>query len=201
MIALVTTAVTVLFGVMAAYPLARYNFRGREPLFMVFVLGLLFPAAVAIIPLFILVTRDLAARQHLVGVALPQAAFALPMTVVILRPFLMAMPRELEEAALIDGASRVGIFWWLALPLSVPGLVTVGVLAFVTSWNAYLLPLLLLQEDMRTLPLGVADYSTEHSADTAGVLAFTTLAMIPALVLFLAMQRRIVGGLQGAVKG
>lgn len=200
-IALITTAVAVLFGVMAAYPLARYQFRFREPLFMVFVLGLLFPAAVAIIPLFILVTRDLHMGNTWWGVALPQAAFALPITVVILRPFLMAMPRELEEAALIDGASRVGIFWWLALPLSVPGLVTVGVLAFVGSWNAYLLPLLLLQDDMRTLPLGVADYSTEHSADTAGVLAFTTLAMIPALLLFLTMQRRIVSGLQGAVKG
>jgi raffinose/stachyose/melibiose transport system permease protein len=200
-IAAITTGVAVLFGVLAAYPLARYQFRGREALFMVFVLGLLFPAAVAIIPLFILITHDLHLGNSWWGVALPQAAFALPMTVVILRPFLMAIPRELEEAALIDGASRVGVFWWLALPLSIPGLVTVGVLAFVQSWNAYLLPLLLLQEDMRTLPLGVADYSTEHSADTAGVLAFTTVAMIPALGLFLAMQRRIVSGLQGAVKG
>ncbi|MFC7494991.1 MULTISPECIES: carbohydrate ABC transporter permease [unclassified Nocardioides] len=200
-VAVVTTVVAVLFGVMAAYPLARYQFRGREPLFMVFVLGLLFPAAVAIIPLFILVTQDLQLGNTYWGVALPQAAFALPLTVVILRPFLMAMPRELEEAALMDGASRIGIFWRLAIPLSAPALVTVGVLAFVASWNAYLLPLLLLQDDMRTLPLGVADYSSEHSADTAGVLAFTTLAMIPALILFLAMQRRIVGGLQGAVKG
>ena len=200
-VALITTVVAVLFGVMAAYPLARYRFRGREALFMVFVLGLLFPAAVAIIPLFILVTHDLHMGNTFWGVALPQAAFALPVTVVILRPFLMAIPRELEEAALIDGASRVGIFWRLALPLSAPALVTVGVLAFVASWNAYLLPLLLLQDDMRTLPLGVADYSSEHSSDTAGVLAFTTLAMIPALVMFLAMQRRIVSGLQGAVKG
>jgi raffinose/stachyose/melibiose transport system permease protein len=200
-IAIVTTVVAVICGVMAAYPLARYHFRLREPLFMVFVLGLLFPAAVAIVPLFILVTRDLHLGNTWWGIALPQAAFALPTTVVILRPFLMAMPRELEEAALIDGASRIGVFWRIALPLSAPGLVTVGVLAFVGSWNAYLLPLLLLQGDMRTLPLGVADYSTEHSADTAGVLAFTTLAMIPALILFLAMQRRIVNGLQGAVKG
>ncbi|MCD4525914.1 carbohydrate ABC transporter permease [Nocardioides sp. cx-173] len=200
-IAVITTVVAVVCGVMAAYPLARYQFRLREPLFMVFVLGLLFPAAVAIIPLFILVTRDLEMGNTWWGVALPQAAFWLPITVVILRPFLMAIPKELEEAALMDGASRVGIFWWLMLPLSRPGLVTVAVLAFVGSWNAYLLPLLLLQQDMRTLPLGVADYSTEHSADTAGVLAFTSIAMIPALVLFLALQRRIVGGLQGAVKG
>jgi raffinose/stachyose/melibiose transport system permease protein len=167
----------------------------------VFVIGLLFPVAVAIIPLFILVTRDLQMGNTWWGVALPQAAFGLPLTVVILRPFLMALPRELEEAALMDSASRIAIFWRIVLPLSIPGMVTVGVLAFVTSWNAYLLPLLLLRDDMRTLPLGVADYSTEHSADTAGVLAFTTIAMIPALVLFLAMQRRIVSGLQGAVKG
>lgn len=201
MIAVITTAVAVLAGVMAAYPLARYQFKLREPLFMVFVLGLLFPAAVAIVPLFILVTRDLQLGNTWWGVALPQAAFALPVTVVILRPFLMALPKELEEAAMLDGASRVGIFWRIALPLSMPALVTVGVLAFVTSWNAYLLPLLLLQGENRTLPLGVADYSTQYSADTAGVLAFTTLAMIPALMLFLAMQRRIVNGLQGAVKG
>jgi raffinose/stachyose/melibiose transport system permease protein len=200
-IAVITTAVVVVFGVMAAYPLARYEFKGREGLFMVFVVGLLFPAAVAIVPLFILITQNLQLGNTWLGVALPQAAFALPMTVVILRPFLMALPKELEEAAMLDGASRVGFFWRILIPLSGPGMVTVGVLAFVGSWNAYLLPLLLLQSDMKTLPLGVADFSSEHSADTAGVFAFTTLAMIPALVFFLAMQKRIVNGLQGAVKG
>lgn len=201
MIAVITTVIVVVLGIMAAYPLARYQFRMREPIFMVFVLGLLFPATVAIVPLFILITRDLHMGNTWWGVALPQAAFALPMTVVILRPFLMALPQELEEAAQLDGASRIGFFWRILLPLSSPGMVTVGVLAFVGSWNAYLLPLLLLQGDMSTLPLGVADYSSEHSADTAGVFAFTALAMIPALIFFLAMQKRIVNGLQGAVKG
>lgn len=201
MIAVITTVIVVVLGIMAAYPLARYQFRMREPIFMVFVLGLLFPATVAIVPLFILITRDLHMGNTWWGVALPQAAFALPMTVVILRPFLMALPQELEEAAQLDGASRIGFFWRILLPLAGPGMVTVGVLAFVGSWNAYLLPLLLLQGDMRTLPLGVADYSSEHSADTAGVFAFTALAMIPALIFFLAMQKRIVNGLQGAVKG
>ena len=199
-IALLTTAIVVVFGIMAAYPLARYRFKGREQVFMIFVLGLLFPATVAIIPLFILIT-DLNLGNTWWGVALPQAAFALPVTVVILRPFLQALPDELEEAALLDGASRIGFFWRILLPLSGPGMVTVGVLAFVGSWNAYLLPLLLLQSDMKTLPLGVADFSSEYSSDTAGVFAFTTLAMIPALVFFLALQKRIVNGLQGAVKG
>jgi raffinose/stachyose/melibiose transport system permease protein len=200
-VAVITTALVVVLGLMAAYPLARYRFRGRETLYLVFLVGLLFPATVAIIPLFILVSRDLQMGNTWWGVALPQAAFALPITVVILRPFLMAIPDELEEAALIDGASRVGFFFRVVVPLSGPGTVTVGVLAFVASWNAYLLPLLLLQDEMKTLPLGVADYSSQYSSDTAGVFAFTTIAMIPALVFFLAMQGRIVGGLQGAVKG
>lgn len=200
-VAVITTVVAVVFGLMAAYPLARYQFRWREPLYMVFVLGLLFPATVAIIPLFVLVTRQLQLGNTWWGVALPQAAFALPVTIIILRPFLMAVPNELEEAAVIDGASRIQVFWRIIVPLSGPGVVTVGVLAFVSSWNAYLLPLLLLQGDMKTLPLGVADFSSQYSSDTAGVFAFTTLAMVPALVFFLAMQRRIVNGLQGAVKG
>ncbi|WP_152192601.1 carbohydrate ABC transporter permease [Georgenia satyanarayanai] len=200
-VSLITTAVVAVFGIMAAYPLARYTFKGREALFLVFVLGLLFPLTVAIIPLFLMV-RDLGLTNSVWGVALPQAAFALPMTVVILRPFLMALPKELEEAALLDGASRIGFFWRILLPLSGPGMVTVGVLAFVASWNAYLLPLLVLNNPTaQTLPLGVASFSTEHAQDTAGVLAFTSLAMIPALVFFLAAEKRIVNGLQGAVKG
>jgi raffinose/stachyose/melibiose transport system permease protein len=200
-VAIVTTAIVVVFGVMAAYPLARYRFKGREGLAMVFTLGLLFPLTVAIIPLFLML-RDLNLNNTFWGVALPQAAFALPMTIVILRPFLMALPRELEEAAAIDGASRLGFFWRIVLPLSGPGMVTVGVLAFVASWNSYLLPLLILSDPAtQTLPLGVASFSSEHAQDTAGVLAFTSLAMIPALVFFLAVQNRIVNGLQGAVKG
>ncbi|PFG34885.1 carbohydrate ABC transporter permease [Sanguibacter antarcticus] len=200
-IALLTTIIVVVLGVMAAYPLARYRFKGREPLFLVFTLGLLFPLTVAIIPLFLMI-RDLGLNNTVWGVALPQAAFALPITVVILRPFLMALPIELEEAAMLDGTSRIGFFWRILVPLSGPGLVTVGVLAFVASWNAYLLPLLVLNDPAsQTLPLGVATFSTQYAQDTAGVLAFTSLAMIPALVFFLAMEKRIVNGLQGAVKG
>lgn len=199
--ATMSTVLVVVCGIMAAYPLARYQFRGREGLFTIFVMGLLFPATVAVIPLFIITTRELHLGNTWAGIALPQAAFALPLTVVILRPFLQAIPKELEEAAMLDGTGRIGFFWRILLPLSRPGMVTVGVLAFVGSWNAYLLPLLLLQGDMRTLPLGVADFSSEHASDTAGVFAFTTLSMIPALIFFLTAQKQIVGGLQGAVKG
>ncbi|NED97708.1 carbohydrate ABC transporter permease [Phytoactinopolyspora alkaliphila] len=197
----ITTVVVVVFGMMAAYPLARYRFRGREALFTVFVAGLLFPATVAAIPLFILVSQNMGLSNTWWGIALPQAAFTLPLSVVILRPFIAALPNELEDAAMVDGSSRIGFFWRIVIPLCWPAMVTVGVVAFVQSWHAYLLPLLLLQGDMRTLPLGVADYSSEYSADIAGVFAFTSLSMLPALVLFLVFQKRIVGGLQGAVKG
>lgn len=200
-IAALTTAVVVIFGVMAAYALSRYRFRGREGLYTFFTIGLLFPLTVAILPLFILVrTFDLI--DNPLGVALPQAAFALPVTIVILRPFLRAMPQELEDAAMIDGCSRLGFFRRIVLPLSGPGLVTVGVLAFVNSWNAYLLPLLVLgRSSSYTLPLGTANFSTQYTSDTAAILAFASLAMIPALVFFLLAQRWIVGGLAGAVKG
>ncbi|WP_336923386.1 carbohydrate ABC transporter permease [Aquipuribacter sp. SD81] len=201
LVAGVTTLVVVTFGVMAAYALSRYRFTGRETLATFFTLGLLFPLTVAILPLFLLL-RQLQLTDNVLGVALPQAAFALPMTIVILRPFLRALPDELEDAAAVDGCSRLGFFWRIALPLSLPALVTVGVLAFVQSWNAYLLPLLVLsQPDSYTLPLGVATFSTQYTQDTAAVLAFTSLAMVPALVFFLLAQKRIVGGLTGAVKG
>ncbi len=200
-IGLVTTVIVVVFGFMASYALSRYEFRGRELLYTFFTLGLLFPLTVAILPLFLLI-RELNLMDNPLGVALPQAAFALPMTIVILRPFLRALPTELEDAAAVDGCSRLGFMWRIAVPLSGPGLVTVGVLAFVASWNAYLLPLLVLSDpNAYTLPLGVATFSTQYTQDTAAVLAFTSLAMVPALVFFLLAERRIVGGLTGAVKG
>lgn len=200
-VALMTVAMVVVFGMMAAYPLARFRFKWRDRLYMIFVAGLLFPASVAIIPLVILINKDLSLGNTWMGLALPQAAFQLPMTIVILRPFLQGIPNEIEEAATLDGAGRVGFFLRILVPLSSPGMVTTGVLAFVASWNAYLLPLLLLSGDNKTLPLGVADFSSQYSSDTAGVFAFTTLSMIPALIFFLTMQNKIVNGLQGAVKG
>jgi raffinose/stachyose/melibiose transport system permease protein len=200
-----TTFGVVIVGIMAAFVIARYNFRGREGLYTLFTAGLMFPLTVAALPLTLLL-RTLGLHGTYLGVIIPSIAFALPTTIIILVPFLRAIPDELEEAASIDGASRLGFFWRILLPLSMPGLVTVGVLAFVGSWNGYLLPLLVistgtLPQDLWPLPLGVTQFSTQYSSDTAAVLAYTSLAMIPALVFFLAAERRIVGGLQGAVKG
>ena len=125
---------------MAAYVFARMTFRGREVFYTLFVFGLLFPSAVAILPLYILV-RELGLVGNPLGVALPQAAFALPLTIVILRPFFRSIPDELEDAARIDGCGTFGFFWRILLPLSRPALATVSVLAIVATWNAFLLPL------------------------------------------------------------
>jgi raffinose/stachyose/melibiose transport system permease protein len=113
-----------------------------------------------------------------------------------------AIPDEIEDAAVLDGATRLGFFWRILLPLSRPALTTVSVLAFVTSWNAYLLPLLVFNDQSHfTLPLGVATFQSQYSQDTARILAFTALSMVPALAFFVLAERRIVGGLTGSVKG
>lgn len=197
----VTTAGVVALGLMASFAIARYPFRGRGAMYALFAAGLMFPMTVAITPLYIMV-RTLGLMNNLGGVILPQIAFALPTTVIILVPFLRAIPAELQEAAAIDGCSRLGFFWRMVLPLSLPGVITVGILAFIGSWNSYLLPLFILNDaETFTLPLGVQAFASEYSVDTAKVLAFTSLAMLPALVFFSLFERRIVGGLTGAVKG
>ena len=201
-VATITTLVVVGLAAMAAFAFARLTFPGREKLYTLFVLGLLFPLAIAILPLFVLI-RQLGLFDSPLGVALPQAAFGLPLTIVILRPFFRAIPVELEDAAKIDGCSAFGFFWRVVLPLSRPALATVAVLAIVGSWNAFLLPLVVFSSaDQWTLPLGVMNFSTQYTSDTARVLAFTTLSMIPALIFYVIAERQIVGGLTaGAVKG
>jgi raffinose/stachyose/melibiose transport system permease protein len=200
-IATATTVVVVACGSLAAFALARYAFVGREALYTLFTLGLLFPVGVAILPLYLLL-RNLDLLDSPWAVALPQAAFGLPLTIVILRPFMRQVPAELEDAAVIDGCGRFGFFWRILLPLSKPALITVGILAFVSSWNAYLLPLLLISDpDQYTLPLGTAIFSSQYSSDTARILAFTALSMLPALAFFVLAERRMVGGLTGSVKG
>jgi raffinose/stachyose/melibiose transport system permease protein len=201
MIAVVATVLAVVLGSMAAFALSRYEFRGREFWYTLFVSGLLFPIGVAALPLYLLL-QQLGLLDSQWGVAIPEAAFALPMTMVILRPFMRAVPGELEEAAMVEGASRFRFLWQILLPLSKPALVTVGLLAFVTSWNQYLLPLLVFTTTSRfTLPLGAATYQSQYSVNTGAVLAFTALAMLPALAVFMFAERYIVAGAAGAVKG
>lgn len=204
-IAFGTTLGVIVLGVMAAFVIARYNFRGREAMYGLFASGLMFPVTVAALPLSIML-RNFELHGTFLGLIIPQIGFALPTTIIILVPFLRAIPNELEEAAAIDGAGRLAFFWRIALPLAVPGLVTVGVLAFIGSWNAYLLPLLILAaggmpQDLWTLPLGTQQFAAQYSVDTGAVLAYTSLSMLPAIAFFTLAERRIVGGLTGAVKG
>ncbi|TWD18143.1 carbohydrate ABC transporter membrane protein 2 (CUT1 family) [Streptomyces sp. T12] len=200
-VALASTVGIVALGLMVSFVIARYDFRLKGALYSLFAAGLMFPMVIAITPLY-LVIRDLGLVDNLLGVIVPQIAFGLPTTVIILVPFLRAIPNEIEEAAAIDGMSRLGFFFRMAVPLSLPGVVTVGILGFVASWNNYLLPLYVLNSQANfTLPLGVQVFSSQYSTDTAKVLAFTSLAMLPALVFFSVFQKRIVGGLTGAVKG
>jgi raffinose/stachyose/melibiose transport system permease protein len=201
LIAGVATVLAVVLGSMAGFALSRYVFRGREAIFTLFVSGLLFPLSVAALPLYLLLQR-VGLLDNQFGVALPEAAFALPITMLILRPFMRAIPGELEDAALVDGASRFRFFWRILIPLSRPALVTVALLAFVTSWNQYLLPLLVFTTTSHfTLPLGAATYQSQYSQDTGAILAFTALAMVPALGVFVFAERYIVAGATGAVKG
>jgi raffinose/stachyose/melibiose transport system permease protein len=200
-IAVIATGLAVALGSMAAFALSRYTFRGREGVYLLFVAGLLFPLNTAALPLF-LQLQKMGLNDNLLGVALPEAAFSLPVTIVIMRPFMRSIPGELEDAAIVDGATRIRFFLRILLPLSRPALITVGILAFVTSWNSYLLPLIIFtSQDHYTLPLAVANFQSTYTQDTARVYAFTALSMIPALAIFLFAQRKLVGGLVGAVRG
>ena len=191
----------VVLALMVSFVIARYRFRFSRMLYTLFSAGMMFPITVAITPLYLLL-RNLHLINSQLGIILPQIAFGLPQAIIILVPFLQSIPLELEEAAQLDGCSRLGFFARMVLPLSGPGVATIAILSFVASWNAYMLPLFLLNDSTKyTLPLGVQMFSSQHSVDTAQVLAFTSLSMIPALICFTIFQKKIVGGLAGAVKG
>jgi raffinose/stachyose/melibiose transport system permease protein len=201
-IATVAVFLTVSLAALAAFVFARMVFKGREAMYMLFTLGLLFPSAVAILPLYILV-RQLGLESNYLGVALPQAAFGLPLTIIILRPFFKSIPVELEDAAKIDGCGTFGFFWRVLLPLARPALATVSILAIVSTWNAFMLPLIILNgADQWTLPLGVMNFSSEYTNDQARTLAFTVMAILPAVLFYIVAERQIVSGLTaGGVKG
>ncbi|WP_328346473.1 carbohydrate ABC transporter permease [Micromonospora sp. NBC_00421] len=200
-IAVASTFVVVAAAAMAAYVFARFAFRGREFLVTLFAIGLMFPFAVAILPLFILL-RGMGLLDNPLGVILPQAAFGLPITIIILRQFFRTIPGEVEEAATLDGCGPFGFFWRVLLPMARPALATVSVLALVSSWNNFMLPLVVFtDQSWWTLPLGVQAFQGQYSDDTARVLAYVVLSMIPALGFYAIAERQLIGGLSGSVKG
>ncbi|HKO90442.1 MAG TPA: carbohydrate ABC transporter permease [Polyangiaceae bacterium] len=202
LIAVLTTLLVVLASAMAAFVFARYAFRGRELFFTLFTIGLMFPFAVAILPLYILL-RELHLLDNPFGVILPQVAFGLPVTITILRGFFRTIPADVEEAAQLDGCTPLGFFWRILLPMARPALATVSVLAIVASWNNFMLALVVFNDPgWWTLPLGVTQFQGQYAADIARILAYVVLAMLPALALYAVAQRQLIGGLtSGATKG
>ncbi|MFI7126741.1 carbohydrate ABC transporter permease [Nonomuraea sp. NPDC050153] len=201
-IAVLTTVLTVGVSALAGFVFARFAFRGRELFFTLFTAGLMFPFAVAILPIFVLL-RSFGLLGNPLGVILTQAAFGLPLTIIILRGFFRSIPGEIEEAAIIDGCGPFGFFWRILLPMARPAIATVSVLAIVGSWNNFMLPLVVFTEESSwTLPLGIQQFQGQYASDTARILAYLVLAMLPALGFYAIAERHLVGGLTaGATKG
>src|SRR5689334_18859215 len=194
-IAGLTVFLTLVVSSTAAFAFAHLRFFGDRFLFNYLILGLTFPFATAILPLFIKV-RDLGLLDTHWGVILPQVAFGLGLSILLLRNSFRQLPFELVESALVDGCSYPRIFFSIILPLSRPILSTVAIIAFVTSWNNFLLPLVVLNTARKwPWPLGLMDYQGEYMTFWQLVLAFITLTILPAIAMFLLAQRHIVAGL------
>ena len=201
-IAVFTVFFTLVVSSMAAFALAHLRFAGKRWIANYLTLGLTFPFATAILPVFIRV-RDLGLLDSYWGVILPQVTFNLSFSIVLLRGFFAELPKELFEAAFMDGCSYTKIFWRITLPLSRPIIATVGVLALVGSWNNFLLPLVMINSDqIYPWPLGIMQYQGQYGTDWGRVLAFVSLTMTPAIFFYLLAQKHIIAGLtSGAVKG
>ena len=199
----VAVAASIVLAFLAAVALARYGFAGRK-LFVVLVIGIqMLPQAGLIIPLYVVL-----ARYHqtnaLTGLIVTYMTFVLPFCVWTLRGFLLGIPKELEEAAMVDGSTRLGVFVKILLPLMGPGLVATSVFAFITTWNEYIFANVLLTDQARqTVTVWLSYYTgTSRHTDWGGLMAGSTLTAIPVVVFFLLVQRRIAFGLTaGAVRG
>jgi N,N'-diacetylchitobiose transport system permease protein len=202
-IVLVTVAISMALAFLAAVALAKYRFTGRK-LFIVLVIGIqMLPQAGLIIPLYVVL-----ARYHQVnalsGVIITYMTFVLPFSVWTLRGFIVGIPRELEEAAMVDGSTRLGAFVRILLPLIAPGLVATSVFAFITSWNEYIFARVLLNDQSKqTVTVWLSYFlGTSKHTDWGALMAGSTLTAIPVVIFFLLVQRRIAFGLTaGAVRG
>jgi raffinose/stachyose/melibiose transport system permease protein len=201
LIAGLTVFLVLTLAAMAAFVFAHVRFFGSQFLLNYFLIGLMFPAATAILPLFIRI-RDLGLLDTYWGVVLPQTAFGLGMSILLFRNYFRGMPSELFDAAFVDGAGYFRFFWHMTLPLSRPIIATVGIISFVGSWNSYILPLIMLNSESKyPWPLGIMVYRGEFSTDWQLILAFITLTIAPTIIVFFAAQKHIIAGLTaGAVK-
>jgi len=198
----VTSLVLVLtIGSLAAYPLGRYQFRGKQALMMYFLAGLMLPVRLGILPLFFLM-RSLNLLNTPWSLIFLYAASGMPFTIFILSNFFETLPRELEEAARIDGASELRIYWQVMLPLVRPALATVAIFNFIPWWNDFFFPLIFIRaERYRTLPLGLFSFFGERQNDWALLFSGLTITALPLLVLYLFASKQIISGLtSGALK-
>ena len=197
---IVSTLITVgqvFFSAMAAYAFARLKWRHRETVFRFFLAGLMIPAIFTLLPNFVLI-KQLGLIDSLLGIALPTMLMT-PFAVFFLRQFFLGISREVEEAALVDGSSKVRVFFTLIMPMSSAPLATLAILTYITSWNDYFWPLMVSYTDssrVLTVALGVFKSQTPQTGpDWAGLMAATLVAALPMLVLFTAFAKRIVNSI------
>jgi raffinose/stachyose/melibiose transport system permease protein len=197
-----TVIIELIVVCMAGFALARINFIGRNVLYYYFILGLLFPLSVAILPLYILL-RDLNLLNSHLGIILPQVAFGIPFHSILIISFFKSIPKQIEEASYLDGCGSLGFFFHIVLPLSKAPIATISVLAMVASWNNYILPRLVIDDyDLASLPIGVMSFVSRFFTPWNFVLPFVTITLIPVVVFYIYAQKYIMRGFSGsAIKG
>ena len=197
-----STALSLLLAVFAANGFARFRFKGRSAMQAAVLGAQLLPSAAIIVPLFIIL-RSLGLINTYLGLILVYMIVTLPLSVWMLVGYFRSIPVELEEAAIIDGATRLEILFKITLPLAMPGIVAVIIYSFVTTWNEFIFALSFgLDASVKTLPIGLSEFTTEFTTDWGAVMAASVVMTLPIAILFLAMQRLFVGGLMaGATKG
>ena len=193
---------TVVIASLASYPLSRIKFKLNRPLFMLFVAGMMLPIHATLIPIFVL-SQTIGVYDTLLALLGPYVAFSLPVSIFILTQFMQGLPKELEEAARIDGASHWHIFYKVLVPNLTPAISTIIIYNFVFLWTEFIFALILLSSrDSMTLPLGLQNFYGEFSINVPGLMAALTLASIPLILLFVLAQKKVVKGLTGgALKG
>jgi ABC-type glycerol-3-phosphate transport system permease component len=197
-----TTALALLVGIPAAYAIARLRFRGRGSIAVAILAMSVFPQIAVLSPLFLLLRR-LGLLDTYPGLVLPYLTFSLPLAIWLLAAFFRQLPRDLEEAAVMDGASRMRAAVEIMLPLAAPGMATTAILTFLYAWNEFLFALsFTLRPERQTVPVAIALFRGQYQVPWGQVLAASVVASVPVAIVVLAFQRRIVSGLTaGAVKG
>jgi len=201
-VAVGATLLCVFVSALAAYALARLRIPHKTLIFSLLVGVSMFPTVTLLLPLFEMVLA-LGLRNTYVALILPHAALSIPVATLVLVSFFQGIPKDLESAAMVDGCSRLGALWRIVVPLSAPGVFTASILAFVNSWDEFLLSLTLLpSQAMRTLPVGIQFLQGEYSFPWPLISAALIIALVPVALVIAIFQERVVGGLtQGGVKG